>query len=330
MKEDIKEHPFSTDTVEKHMVGHACAAAPDDTVADFLNKLNRCTSPAESLEEIYVTDENHKLIGAIPLNILLKSNREAKLAELMRKEVIAVHPHTDRERAGRLAIHNELAALPVIDKNNRLVGVLPSKSTLRLLHEENIEDMLRAAGYRHAHKGAFIDVLKARVGLLIRTRTPWLVIGLFGGMAAAWISSLFKTTIEKNLVIAFFIPAVVYMAAAVGTQTEALFLRLYDTGGFKLKSYLWREIQVGFGIGIIASTLIFLYTLLVFKKISLAFTIGLSMFITIFIAVFIATFIPTIIVKFKRDPAVGSGPFATAIQDILSLVIYFVVASLIL
>lgn len=327
--EEIPEHPFSTDTVSKHMTEHICTGSPDDTVNDYLAKLRRCSSPAESLTNIYVTDSDGKLAGVIGLPDLLKCDPQTKLSSLMlTKDLVTVRPHTDRERAARLAIHKKIKSLPVVDKDNRLIGVLRTQSILQILHEENVEDLLRAAGFRHtrAGEGTFIDILKARVSTLIRARAPWLLLGLIGGMAATSMVSVFEKQLEKHVVLAFFIPVIVYMADAVGTQTEALYLRMYDTGGFHFKSYMLREIKVAIGIGLLSAILLFSYTLLFFHDIKIATIVGTSTFATIFVSVFIATIIPSIIAKMKKDPAVGSGPFATVIQDILSLAIYFAIA----
>ncbi|MBI2638360.1 magnesium transporter [Candidatus Peregrinibacteria bacterium] len=327
MEEDIKEHPFSTDTAEKHMVRHLCTGKQAETVEDFLKKLRKCASPLESLTDIYVTNEHDILLGVIDLAKLLKSDPARRLGDLMKNPVVTIHPHTDRERAARLAIHYELDTLPVIDKEKHLLGVIPTQSILKILHEEHVEDALRAAGFRHAHEGAFIDVLKARTLTLIRVRTPWLLVGLVGGMFAAFIVSFFEGALAQEVTLAFFIPAMLYMAAAVGTQSEAMYLRLYDTGNFRLKSYLIRETAVGFGIGLIASTLIFLFILLFLKNLTVALIVSISMLISTLMAVIIATIIPAILAKFKKDPAIGTGPFATVMQDILTVAVYFLVAS---
>jgi magnesium transporter len=330
MEDAIREHPFSTDTAQKHMVRHLCTGRPADTVEDFLKKLRKCTSPLESLTDIYVTDEHNVLLGVIDLAKLLKSEPVKRLGDLMKSPVVTIRPHTDRERAARLAIHYELDTLPVVDKGNHLVGVLPTQSILKILHEEHVEDSLRAAGFRHAHGGAFIDVLKARTWTLIRARTPWLLIGLLGGMGAAFIVKYFEGALEEEVALAFFIPAMLYMAAAVGTQSEAFYLRLYDSANFKLKSYFLRELLVGFGIGLFTSAIIFPFTYFILRNFTVAFIVSFSMFLSVLLAVAIATFIPALLVKFKKDPAIGTGPFATVMQDLLTVIIYFLVASFIL
>ncbi len=330
MEEAIREHPFSTDTAEKHMVRHLCTGKPTDTVEDFLKKLRKCASPLESLTDIYVTDDRDVLLGVIDLAKLLKSEPTKRLEDLMKFPVVTIRSHTDRERAARLAIHHELDTLPVVDKGKHLIGVIPTQSILKILHEEHVEDSLRVAGFRHAHGGAFIDVLKARAWTLIRARTPWLLVGLLGGMFAAFIVSFFEGALAQEVTLAFFIPAMLYMAAAVGTQSEALYLRLYDTGNFRLKSYLLRELMVGFGIGLIASLLVFLFIMLFLKNLPVALIVSISMLISALMAVMIATIIPALLARFKKDPAIGTGPFATVVQDLLTVVIYFLVASIVL
>lgn len=312
------------------MVTHLCNGAPDDTVAIYLEKIRKCQSPVESLMDIYVTDREQHLLGVVPLPLLLKSEPLKKLNDLLQKPSVYVHPGTDRERAARLAIHHEVDTLPVLDKEHHLIGILPGKSLMKILHEESLEDLLRSAGYRRSHKERFIDVLGERITGLIRARLPWLLLGLLGGMLGTFLVSLFEGALRQHVVLAFFMPVIVYMADAVGTQTEALYLRLYDTGEFKVRSYLFRELQVAIGIGLISAPLIFLYTILIFQTIKIGVIVSLAMLVTSLVSVLIATLIPTILVSLKKDPALGSGPFATAVQDILSLLIYFAIAAALL
>lgn len=330
MNHHIRHHPFSTDTAEKHMLRHVCTAHRSDTVEAFLKKLRACTAPVEALDSVFVVDDKGVIAGMVPMQKLLKSDTGNRMSEIMRPHPIAIRPGTDRESAARLAIHHEVDEVPVTDDEGHILGVIPTRSFLKILHEEHIEDFLRSAGFRREHGGTFTDVLHAKVSALIRARTPWLLIGLLGGMGAAFITSSFEETLREDLALAFFIPALLYMADAIGTQTEALYLRLYDMGTFKLRSYLLRELKVAVGVGAIASMLIFFYAALVFRSFEVARVVGVSMFITNVIAVVVATLIPALLTHFKKDPAIGSGPFATVVQDIITIATYFAAAKLLL
>lgn len=195
-------------------------------------------------------------------------------------------------------------------------------------HEEH-ERALKCAGFHHGKTG-FLDIIHARVSKLVWVRLPWLLVGLVGGMFATGIVRSFEMALQKQLALAFFIPVVVYMADAVGTQTEALFIRSEIIGGIRPKRYMLREALVGFFLGLIIAGFIFLFAYILFRDFKLAAVVGLSLFVTIFLSVYLAVLIPICLIKLKKDPSVGSGPFATVLQDILSISIYFAIATVLL
>jgi len=185
---------------------------------------------------------------------------------------------------------------------------------------------LKSAGIHHG-KTPLLDIIHARASKLVWVRLPWLLVGLVGGIFATNIVRYFEAVLQKKLALAFFIPVVVYMADAVGTQTEALFIRTELLGGISKKRYMLREGAVGFCLGLICAGLSFFFAYLLFRDFKLALIIGLALFATIFLSVFLAVGIPVLLIKLGKDPGVGSGPFATALQDILSITVYFAIAT---
>lgn len=182
----------------------------------------------------------------------------------------------------------------------------------------------------HLAKEPITDIVKFRISRLVKLRLPWLLVGLLGGMVATLIVRFFEGALERKLALAFFIPVIVYMSDAVGTQTETLFIRALVIEKISLKKYLLKETVIGFFLGAVLSVLSYIYAVLVFNDASVAAIVGISMIISLTFAVLIATFVPLILRSFGKDPAVGAGPFTTIVQDILSLLVYFLVAVLIL
>jgi magnesium transporter len=182
----------------------------------------------------------------------------------------------------------------------------------------------------HLAKEPITDIVKFRISRLVKLRLPWLLVGLLGGVAATLIVRFFEGALVEKLALAFFIPVVVYMSDAVGTQTETLFIRALAIEKISLKKYLAKEVIIGFLLGILLSALLYLFAVLVFDDVSVAVIVGVSMIISSTFAVLIATFVPLILRSFGKDPAIGAGPFTTVVQDILALLVYFLVASLIL
>jgi magnesium transporter len=181
-----------------------------------------------------------------------------------------------------------------------------------------------------AEKQVLEDDAKEKVSLLIEHRLPWLVVGLMGGIGLTLISSRFEHLLAQNIGIAYFIPVIVYMADAVGTQTENVFVRNLVHKQAKFSTYLIKEILLGLSLGALFGCLIGLFAFFAFHSTDIALTVGLAMFATMSTAPAIALIVPTLLQKTHKDPAVGAGPFTTVIQDFLSLLIYFLIATAIL
>jgi magnesium transporter len=307
-----------------HMVSRIPVARAEDVAGDVLDRLKG--KDWDTINYIYVVDDERVIKGVVSLNQIFAAEPSTLLERLMKNEVVTVTTEADQEEVAVLAVQHQKKAIPVVDKRNRLLGVVPPHCILDIMHQEHMEDLLRLVGVRnHAS-------LVERPLQLIKARLPWLFLGLIFGLAGTSIVSLFESALREELALAFFVPLIVYMADAVGTQTETIFIRSLSQGMISrtssVSSYVWKEIMVGLSMGIVLGILSLLSVSLVWGNINLALIIAVSMFATISSAVIIAVFIPWLLFKMKTDPAYGSGPFATAIQDIVSLVFYFVIASM--
>lgn len=174
------------------------------------------------------------------------------------------------------------------------------------------------------------DDSKERVSLLIRHRLPWLFLGLFGGIGAILVSAQFESLLTEHIQLAFFIPVIVYMADAVGTQTEIVYVRNMGKRNVTFHKYLFKEIALGLFIGGLFGAIMGVLSYFWFADIQSALTVGLSMFITITIAPVFALIVATIFKRQRTDPAVTAAPFYTVVQDIISLAIYFLIATVIM
>lgn len=170
------------------------------------------------------------------------------------------------------------------------------------------------------------------VGLYVifKSRLPWLVLGLLGGIVASFVVANFEEVLNKNLQLAFFVPLIVYMSSAVGSQTETVYVR--NLSKFKLSfwTYMLKESLVGLFLGILFGIAIGIFTNFWLHSSDTALAVGLAMFVNITIAPSVALIVPEILLKEHKDPAVGAGPFMTVIQDIISLLIYFTIATVII
>lgn len=289
---------------------------------EFLEKL----SDYEVCYYVYFIDENEKLIGAISEGELFEAPIDVEAQAVMNPDVTKVSCDTDQESVAILAIDRHLKAVPVVDKENKFLGVVSSRAIFYILQHEHVKDYLKTAGIHSLPA----QTLSGSVSFLIRVRIPWLIFGLVGGLASAKLTEFFETPLKQYFILAAFIPLIVYMADAIGTQTQILFIRNLVMRKLNLRKYIFKETKVGLGISLILGILIFFLSYLQSKTFYISLILGLSIFFTGLAAIFVPILIVWLLDKLKKDPAIGSGPFATIIQDVLSLAIYFSISSLLL
>lgn len=316
----MKSQEQEKETVMDHLVEVVPTAIAGDTVEVVLRHLR--TKKWDTLNYVYILDNDHCLIGVVSVREILAARNEDKMSDLMAKELVVVHPHNDQERAGILAIQHDIKAVPIVrPATNEFLGVVGSDQILKILHEEHTEDFLRLSGIQREHP--VTNILHASPWRLATLRLPWLVIGFGGGIVATMVAGLFEASIEKQIFLAFFIPMVVYMSDAVGTQTETIYIRSLTLRQSSLLPYALREFTVGLLIAVVIAFLIGIFTFVWTGLWALTWVVGVAMFVNVALAPIIALMVPTLLYWTKKDPALGSGPFTTIIQDVVSLIIFF-------
>lgn len=311
--------PQEKETVMDHLVEAVPTAAASDMVEAVLRHLR--SKKWDTLNYVYILDDKRCLIGVVSVREVLASQNEMKMSDLMVKDLVVVHPYNDQERASILAIQHDIKAVPIVKQGtNEFLGVVGADQILKILHEEHTEDFLRMSGVQRTHP--IIDT-HASTMRLARLRLPWLIVGFGGGILATMVAGFFEAAIEQQIFLAFFIPMVVYMADAVGTQTEVIYIRSLTLRATAILHYAVREFVIGLMIAAVISSLIYLFSFLWMKDLFLSLTVALAMFVNIAIAPLVALVVPTLLYWMKKDPALGSGPFTTIVQDIISLLVYF-------
>jgi magnesium transporter len=218
-------------------------------------------------------------------------------------------------------VQRNVSSLAVVDDAGRFVGLVTPFRMLGVLLHEHAEDLARLGGYLHdteTARTASAEPLPRR----LRHRLPWLLLGLVGAMLAAVIVSAFEHDLNEQVALAFFIPGIVYMADAVGTQTETLVIRGLSCG-VPIGAVARREVLTGLLIGVAIALLFLPFSLVVWGDSRVAITVSLALLASCSIATAVALALPSFLDRLGRDPAFGSGPLATVVQDLLSLVIYF-------
>lgn len=319
---------YPPESAGRRMIKNVPTALPEEKILDIRKKLFQKAKSFETLNYIYIINQEKKLVGILSLKDVFQQPEKTEIKDLMAKDIIKTRPYTDQERVAILALKYNLKAIPVVDKKNIFLGVVPSDIILDILHSESFEDILRFAGISQDSIFA-TKILQASPTVLTKLRLPWLILGLLGGLLAAQIVSFFEEPLRIHFVLAGFIPLIVYMADAVGTQTETLFIRslIYQ---IDVKKYFFREIKVSFSIALILGILLALISFFWFGLFGIGIILGISLFFTIVTAFLLGIFVPYFFQKIKKDPAIVSGPIGTIIRDILSLIIYFSIASILL
>ncbi len=292
--------------------------------------LREGTRTWETINYLYVLNNRQELQGVISIKEVFRAPQAKIVDELMVRDVITVRAHSDQERVAMLAIKHSLKAVPVVDKDNHFLGIVPSDTILNILNSEAAEDVLRLAGIHPARDQVF-SVIKASIFTHLHKRLPWLILGIIGGLGAAVLVGFFEDSLKANLLLAAFIPTIVYIGDSVGNQAQTLVIRsLAVEGKIRLFSYLKKEALVTLGIALTLSLLVGAAILLLWQSPFVALTLTVAVFATIIAAVTIGVGLPYAFGQLKLDPAIASGPFATVIRDIVSILIYFSTAHVIL
>lgn len=174
------------------------------------------------------------------------------------------------------------------------------------------------------------DVMEERVDHLIEHRIPWLFFGLLGGLLVTVIVSKFEAILASDVRLVFFIPIIVYLSDAVGTQTETIYVRELSEKKINFAKYIFKESVIGLGLGVISGALLGVFASYWLNSPTIGFTIWLTMLINLTLAPVLAVLIPSVLYRRHTDPALGAGPLATIIQDLISLLVYFLTASIII
>ena len=300
-------------------------AAPGDSVARSLSMLRE--GKLEEAGHLYLVDEQGRLLGQVPVERLLAARPEQVLADLQGPPPLEVNPDDVAESAALLAVERHEADVTVVDERRRLLGAIPIGRLLALLHEEHVDDLLRKGGVGSVHPAptephSTIDAFRARI--------PWLILGLVGGWVAAGIAGAFEAALQQEIALAFFLPLVVYMADAVGTQTETVLVRTLAYGRVSVLLHLWREgllgLLIGGTVGAVAG--LGLYVFGGYRQVALV--IAITLLATSCVATLVATLLPLALDRLGVDPALASGPIATVLQDLLSVAMYLGIATALL
>ena len=285
---------------------------------------------AEMVFYLYITDDDDRLVGVISLRALTTTPSTTTLKDMMIKNVHSVRPETDQEEVARVVAQYNYLAVPVIDSDSHLLGIVTVDDVVDVIREEATEDFLQMAG-----AGKDREILLKSSWENAKTRLPWLFASWVGGVIAAYLIGVFENMLENIIALAAFIPVILGMGGNIATQSSTIIVRGMATGrvniGGEIKLII-KEMQVGLLLGILYGILLGVFAKITFPNAHnyLGVVVGLSICVSMIVAATVGTIIPLILRKLDIDPAVATGPFVTTSIDILGVLFYFLIAGLFL
>ncbi len=297
-----------------------------DTTAREAIRAIQDQEEAEMVFYLYAIDDDGHLTGVVSLRDLVTTAAETLLKDIMTKNIHSVLPETDQEEVARIVSQYNFLAVPVLDREGQLLGIVTVDDVVDVIREEATEDFLQMVG-----AGKDREILLKSSWENARTRLPWLFASWVGGIVAAFIIGVFESVLESTIALAAFIPVIIGMGGNVGTQSSTIIVRGLATGRVGIENtfkILLKEIRVGLILGALYGVLLGVFAKLQFLDTSpmLGAVVGLSICSSMFIAATIGALVPLIMNKFDIDPAVATGPFVTTSIDILGVTLYFLIA----
>jgi len=317
---------FETETAGRLMTPEYVRLRKEWTAGEALEHLKAIAKDKETIYTLYVTDQKRKLEGVLSLRDLIVAEPTEIIADIMESDVVSFHTGTDQEEVAKSLQKLDLLAIPIVDKEDRLVGIITVDDAMDILEEEATEDIFAGAGISGGESAKSEVLIEGTLAKICRLRLPVLVIALIGGMVAAGVMEQFEDILEAVAATAFFIPVIMDMGGSVGTQSATIFARGLVLGHVQEKN-IWKHIAkeslVGLLIGVLSGIAVGVMAYVWLGMLDLAMALTLAMIITMTLSAFLGFIVPYCLIKFKGDHATGSGPIITSIKDITGLFIYF-------
>lgn len=322
---------YKEDSAGGIMTPHVLTVNKDMKVEDVLSFIKIKAEKDEfELYYLYVTDHQKHLLGVVSLRALLTKPYKTKIEEIMTRDIVKLHIDDPQDAVADIFMKYQYSALPVVDLYNRLKGMITWDDAQDIVEEETTEEIYQTSGIStdlvDEDEIIFGSTLNA-----VKARCPWLLITLIGEFIAVNVANNFEGTLNALPIIAIFMPLLAGLGGNIGTQSITLMTRGLSTGQVTLSSalyHIWKELRVGFLIGIVFGIIVSLVTWQWQHNIELGIVVGAAMAINMTMATLLGTITPFILKKMNVDPAIASGPVIATTIDVLGLAIYFSLVSI--
>lgn len=320
---------YPPETAGGRMTPAYVALLPDVRVDQAIAALRKVAEEVETIYYAYVTDEDNRLLGVVSMRDLVLSPPYRTVGEIMTRDVIKVRATADQEEAARLLVEEGLLALPVVDDEDRLLGIITVDDVADILEREVTEDIERLGGSQPLE----VPYTRATPVYLWRRRVGWLLLLFIAEMYTGTVLRHFEQELEEAIALAFFVPLLIGTGGNAGSQVVTTLVRAMAVEGIGLRDFLRifpKEFIAGLLAGAVMGTVGFLRAEILGVDPAISLTVGVALFCIVLWAVSVATLLPLLLRRLGIDPAVVSSPFIATLVDGTGLVIYFNIARLIL
>lgn len=318
---------YPTGSVGRRMSPEFISTHPEVTAGATLERVRQRIDEAETIYAIPVTDDQRRLVGIVGLRAIMRAEPGTPVRELMNPAITA-RARESAEAAARRSADERLIALPVVDDEDRLVGILTFDDALRILEDAETEDTARAGGSEPLRR----PYLATPVRTLVRSRVVWLLVLAFGAALTVQVLEVFEATIAQVVALSLFVPLIIGTGGNTGNQAATTVTRALALGDVRPRDalrVLGQEIRAGFTLGLVLGAVGFAVTGLVYDA-DLGLVIGLTLLALCTIAATVGGLMPLLAQAVRADPAVFSNPFITTFVDATGLVVYFLIARAVL
>ena len=307
---------YPEDSAARIMQREFTAVPSDWSVGQTIDYLRESKELPEEFLEIFIVDNEFKPIGIVPSSRVLRTPREKKMNSIMREMPVLISVNMDKEEVGHTFENYNLLSAGVVNKNNKLVGMITADDIVTVVQEEAEEDVLRLAGVGD-------EEITDSVLVKTKRRFNWLLLNLFTALLATWVISLFGASIEQMVALAFLMPIVASMGGNAGMQTLAVTIRAIATKELSSGNFnkiVGKEFLIGILNGIIFAIITAIIVQLWFQELRLSLLIGISMVLNMIVAGLFGILVPVSLKKMNVDPALASSVFVTTITDVIGFV----------
>ena len=304
---------YPEDSAARIMQREFTAVPSNWTVGQTIDYLREDKNLPEEFLEIFIVDNDFKPIGTVPSSRVLRTSRDLKMNSIMIEMPVLISANMDQEEVGHTFENYNLVSAGVVNKNNKLVGMITADDVVTVVQEEAEEDVLRLAGVGD-------EEITDSVMLKTKRRFNWLLLNLFTALLATWVISNFGASIEQMVALAFLMPIVASMGGNAGMQTLAVTIRAIATKELSKSNFnrvVGKEFLIGILNGIIFAVITAVIVQLWFKQLNLSLLIGVSMILNMIVAGLFGILVPVSLKKLNIDPALASSVFVTTITDVI-------------